>query len=224
MFKIMTNARTVRVQELKVEKRNAGTPNEFDAKSILFTVASNRPYSVVKKDANGVVIMQDGQPVKERPSDFILCKATGNLAQTIADHCSSKKAIVGGEQTISRFLSLEGHLETYKSLKPVKLDKIVNIAGKDYKIEFDTKVEVDASIFVVSEIVDFLDSKPVTTAPSKPVEETIKISEVGANTGAPAVDTNVQLNNNAEVVGESLANVGEGYLPPAPNSTEDCPF
>lgn len=227
MFKLLTNARTVKVFELKVEKRNAGTTNEFDAKSILFTVASNRPYAITKKNPDGSVVMLNGVPAKERQSDFFLCKATGNLAQTIADHCADTKPVVGGAPgaitTISRFLSLEGHLENYKSMKPVKMEKIVNIAGKDYKIEFDTKIEVDATIFIVHDIVDFLDSKPVTgVSSSKSVTETVKISEVPLASTTP--DATVQLNNNAQVSPSTGTPVDDGEFIAVPPTEEECPF
>jgi hypothetical protein len=219
-FFMNTNARTVWVDELKVEKRKGNDGQEYDAKSILFCVASNRPYSVVKKDSNGNPITENGQVVRERPSDFLLCKATGNVAQVIADHCSEKRADGSGKQ-ISRHLSLYGHLETYKTLKPVKMDKVVNINGTNYKVEFDTKIEVDAQIFIVHDINDFLDSKPTSEAKANKVEETIKITAVSDSEATATTNTNVALNDNAKLVAPPV--VPEGVALPEGGDTE-CPF
>lgn len=219
-FFMNTNARTVWVDELKVEKRKGNDGQEYDAKSILFCVASNRPYSVVKKDSNGNPITENGQVVRERPSDFLLCKAIGNVAQVIADHCSEKRADGSGKQ-ISRYLSLYGHLETYKTLKPVKMDKVININGTNYKVEFDTKIEVDAQIFIVHDINDFLDSKPTSEAKANKVEETIKITAVSDSEATATTNTNVALNDNAELVAPPV--VPEGVVLPEGVDTE-CPF
>ena len=220
MFSLNTNGRTVWVEEMKVEKKNAGLSNEYDAKSILFCIASNRPYSVTKKDAAGNVVMLNGLPVKERPTDFMLCKATSNVAQIISDHCSTKKTAIAGqnEKVVSRFLSLAGYVETYKSLKPVKISKDVAIKGENFKIDFDTKVEVDAQIFIVTDVIDFLDSKPVTEVVNPKVTENITVTAIPATTinapttiagteGSPELDENARI---AKAAADAYANQANG--------------
>ena len=83
MFRVNAVCRTVWVKDLVTEKRN-GANGEYDAKSILFRVASDRNYKRT--------IVKDGQQVEERPTDFVLCRANGGTAQVIADNCTAKDA------------------------------------------------------------------------------------------------------------------------------------
>lgn len=147
---LRTNAivRTVWVKDLVVEKRQ-GPNGEFDAKSILFRIATNRNYTRT--------VTKDGQQVEERPTDFILCRANGATAQIIQDNCS---AVGPDGKVISRHLALYGHIETYVTDRIFKIENMpVSINGQTYNLTFDTTQKVDGHIFIVDEI-EFLDPKP----------------------------------------------------------------
>lgn len=148
MLRVNAEVRTVWVKDLVTEKRQ-GPNGEFDAKSILFRVATNRNYTRT--------IMKDGQQVEERPTDFILCRANGATAQVIADNCT---AVDAEGKLISRHLNLYGHIETYISDRTFKVENFpVGINGVTYNLTFDTTQKVDGHIFIVDEI-EFLDPKP----------------------------------------------------------------
>ncbi len=148
MLRTIANGRTVWVKDLVVEKRQ-GPSGEFDAKSILFRIATNRNYTRT--------VTKDGQQVEERPTDFILCRANGATAQVIADNCS---AVDANGKIISRHLELIGHIETYVTDRTFKIENLpVAINGQTYNLNFDTTQKVDGHIFIVDEI-EFLDPKP----------------------------------------------------------------
>lgn len=147
MLRLSTNARTVWVGELKTESKVGADGQPYISKQILFRVASNRDYTV-NKVVNGVT-------VKERPSDFIFCKATGSIAQAIADYASAKDA---SGKLVSRHLSLHGSLETYTTYKDMQIN--ANVGGQVQAIQF--KAEVEQTIFIVKEL-DFLDSSSKAT-------------------------------------------------------------
>lgn len=176
---LRTNAviRTVWVKDLVVEKRQ-GPNGEFDAKSILFRIATDRNYTRT--------VTKDGQQVEERPTDFILCRANGNTAQIIKDNCTAVDPATG--KTVSRHLALYGHIETYVTDRTFKIENMpLNIEGVGtVNVSFDTVQKVDGHIFVVDEI-EFLDPKPqpkvqagtttvtnvqVATAQAQPVQAT----------------------------------------------------
>lgn len=170
MFRINTIARTVDVHELKVENKMGADGKTYESKSITFKVATNRNYTI-SKTVNGVI-------TKERPTDFMFCKAIGSLAQAIADHASERKA---DGKIVSRRIELVGHLETYTSLKKTVIEQLVPIGDKKYNIKFNAEIPVDQTIFIVKEL-DFLDS-----ATKAPVGGTI-----------PAKDTSFQVTEVAE--------------------------
>ena len=147
MLRLSTNARTVWVGDLKTESKVGADGQPYISKQILFRVASNRDYTV-NKVVNGVT-------VKERPSDFIFCKATGSIAQAIADYASAKDA---AGKLVSRHLSLHGSLETYTTYKDMQIN--ANVGGQVQAIQF--KAEVEQTIFIVKEL-DFLDSSSKAT-------------------------------------------------------------
>lgn len=149
MFRSNAEVRTVWVKELQTEKRQ-GPNGEFDAKSILFRVASNRNYTRT--------VTKDGQQVEERPTDFILCRANGSTAQVIADNCS---AVDANGKLISRHLNIYGHIETYVTDRTFKVENLpLSIANVGtVNVSFDTTQKVDGHIFIVDEI-EFLDPKP----------------------------------------------------------------
>lgn len=157
MFRTNAVVRTVWVKELTSEKRQ-GNNGEYDAKSILFRVASDRNYTRT--------VMKDGKQVQERPTDFALCRANGALAEVIANHCTAKN---GEGKLISRHLYLDGHFEMYQSKRNFKIENSpVNIDGVTYNLNFDTKQNVDGLIFVVDEM-EFLDKKPTPTTQAQGV-------------------------------------------------------
>lgn len=142
MLRLTTNARTVWVGDLKTETKVGNDGKPYISKSILFRVASNRDYTI-NKVVNGVT-------VKERPSDFIFCKANGSVAQAIHDYASAKDT---SGKTISRHLALHGSLETYTTKKAMQVNATIN--GQIQAIPFE--VEVEQTIFIVRDL-DFLDS------------------------------------------------------------------
>lgn len=149
MLRTICSGRTVWVKELVTEKRQ-GPNGEFDAKSILFRIATPRNYTRT--------VTKDGQQVEERPTDFILCRANGSTAQVIADNCS---AVGPDGKLISRHLELIGHIETYVTDRTFKVENLpLSIANVGtVNVSFDTTQKVDGHIFVVDEI-EFLDPKP----------------------------------------------------------------
>ena len=147
---LRTNAivRTVWIKDLVTEKRQ-GPNGEFDAKSILFRIATNRNYTRT--------VLKDGQQVEERPTDFILCRANGQTAQIISDNC---KAVDETGKPISRLLALYGHIETFVQDRTFKVENLpVGINGQTYNLTFDTTQKVDGHIFIVDDV-EFLDPKP----------------------------------------------------------------
>ena len=159
------NARTVAiVRDLRVEKRQ-GANGEFESKDILFRIAVDRDYKVTRQE--------NGKTISERPTDFWLAKATGNVAQIFADHCSATKE---DGKLISRHLLLSGNFENYQNTRNVKakVQPQVNINGQIYQLDLEVEVPVENNsntIFIVDSI-EFLDSNPANRTTS------------GGNTGA----------------------------------------
>ena len=153
------NARTVAiVRDLRVEKRQ-GANGEFESKDILFRIAVDRDYKVTRQE--------NGKTISERPTDFWLAKATGNVAQIFADHCSATKE---DGKLISRHLLLSGNFENYQNTRNVKakVQPQVNINGQTYQLDLEVEVPVENNsntIFIVDSI-EFLDSNPANRTPS----------------------------------------------------------
>lgn len=186
MLRTYAEVRTVWVKELVTEKRQ-GANGEFDAKSILFRVATPRNYTRT--------VMKDGQQVEERPSDFILCRANGATAQVIADNCS---AVDAEGKHVSRHLNIYGHIETYLADRTFKVENMpVGINGQTYNLTFDTVQKVDGHIFIVDEI-EFLDPKPQPKVQAGQVT----VSNVQV---APVQAQPVQVQNTAPVVTTPVA-------------------
>ena len=175
MLRTIAEARTVWVKELVTEKRQ-GPNGEFDAKSILFRVATDRNYTRT--------VTKDGQQVEERPTDFILCRANGITAQVIADNCTAVDPATGKQ--ISRYLLLIGHIEVYTQDRTFKIENlpldIQNVGTVN--VSFDTTQKVDGHIFIVDEI-KFLDPKPQP----KVQAGNVTVSNVQATVAQPAVQT-----------------------------------
>ena len=153
------NARTVAiVRDLRVEKRQ-GANGEFESKDILFRIAVDRDYKVTRQE--------NGKTISEHPTDFWLAKATGNIAQIFADHCSATKE---DGKLISRHLLLSGNFENYQNTRNVKakVQPQVNINGQIYQLDLEVEVPVENNsntIFIVDGI-EFLDSNPANRTPS----------------------------------------------------------
>lgn len=183
---LRTNAviRTVWIKDLVVEKRQ-GPNGEFDAKSILFRIATDRNYTRT--------VTRDGQQVEERPTDFILCRANGATAQVIADNCMAVDPATGKQ--ISRHLALYGHIEVYTQDRTFKIENLpLNISNVGtINVSFDTTQKVDGHIFIVDEI-EFLDPKPQPKVQAgnvtvSNVQATVQTAPVAQTTVQPTAQT-----------------------------------
>lgn len=210
MLRVTCNGRTVWVKDLVTEKRQ-GPNGEFDAKSILFRIATPRNYTRT--------ITRDGQQVEERPTDFILCRANGNTAQVIADNCS---AVGADGKLISRHLGLTGHIETYVTDRTFKVENLpLSIANVGtVNVSFDTTQKVDGHIFIVDEI-EFLDPKPqpkvqAGTATVSNVQVAVATPTQGtpAQEVAPVAQATVQTATPVQ----TQANVAQATAQPAQNT------
>ena len=232
MLRVNAIVRTVWIKDLQVEKRQ-GANGEFDAKSILFRIATNRNYTRT--------VMKDGQQIEERPTDFILCRANGATAQVIADNCS---AVDANGKLVSRHLALYGHIETYVSDRTFKVENMpVGINGQNYNLTFDTVQKVDGHIFIVDEI-EFLDPKPqpkvqagqvtvsnvqVAPAQAQPVQATAPIAQPVQNVApaqvqAPVVQNPVAVQVAQPVVQNPVAGAMNPPVVPEGYTGEASPF
>ena len=144
-MKVVMDARTVAiVKDLTIEQRS-GINGSFESKEVLFRIAVDRDYKVTK--------YENGQPVQSNPTDFFLAKATGNIAQAFADHCTAKKE---NGKLASRHLLLTGAFETYQKDRIVTQTVPVNFSGQTYNIDVSLSVPDTNYIFVV-ESMKFLD-------------------------------------------------------------------
>ena len=220
-------ARTVWVKDLQVEKRQ-GQNGEYDSKTILFNVATDRNYKIDEPQP-------DGSTKKVNPTDFYLCRAKGEVAQRIADFCSAKN---GEGKTISRRLNLYGHMETYKHPRTFSPTANVQLGAEVYPVTITHEEMLDGVVFIVEEF-EFLDSNPAnrnnngtTTTPvatiGTPVQGQTVAPQVVTTPAQPVVQSTAQ--NTQPVV----QNVQNAMNPPvnvatqAPvvngNIDEECPF
>lgn len=224
---LVGNARIFSMGEVKLGKRTNYEGVEVDTKSLLFKIVTHRNYSVPKKDAGGNFIMKDGQVVKERPADFILCKVTDRLVDVIVNNMEYElDATNNTKKLVSRRVELTGHIETYTTSKKVKIKKNVSFNGAIGEVEFDADVPYDAFIFVVDSV-DFLDPKqtsplavapaPTGTAPTDVVQ--MKVVTPGANTNA-TLTPGANIAPAPVVTGDTVILNGEGQ----PIDPDDCPF
>lgn len=127
-FKITTMCRTTgRVSDLvtKVDEKT-----NVERKSIFFTVVSDRPYKVTKTVG--------GKETSESISDYVFCRATGNIAELIDKSCkypSGKKDKKGKDIYVSRLLELTGHLETFESKIPVEVKNSIYLSVLDKNVQ-----------------------------------------------------------------------------------------
>lgn len=146
------DARTVAiVKPLETTKRN-GANGEFESKTILLRIAVDRDYKTTRTE--------NGKTISEYPTDFWLAKATGAVAQAIADNCAQFK---DDGKLVSRHLLLNGSFEGYQSTRKQKINAQpqVNINGQIYQLNLDLDVDVPTNntIFVIDSF-RFLDKKP----------------------------------------------------------------
>ena len=197
---------TAWVGELETVNRKDASGNPYQAKSILFRVATRREYNITRE--------VNGEQVKERPTDFISCKATGHVAQLIKDYASSRKADGG---LVSRIVELSGHFETYKTKKEDKkvIERVekrrINVNGQIYEIDLPIsvesvhEVEYWQTIFMVDSI-NFWDSNAseTTTAVSAPVRTVDTTAVISATPVLEATETSInEVVAKAEIVEET---------------------
>lgn len=208
MFRGQMNVRTVWVKDLVVEKKQ-GKNGEYEDKTVYLNVATDRNYKMDEKQP-------DGSVKKVVPTDFYLCRAKGDVAQRIVDFCSAKNA---EGKTISRRLTLIGHMETYK--KTVEYKPSANFKFKDgnvYPITIPHKEVQDRVVFVVEEF-EFLDSNPANKNNANNEELVPTIGEpiqVTEETVVQNVETQNTMNPPVEVATQA----------PVATTTcdEECPF
>jgi hypothetical protein len=226
MLRGSMSVRTVWVKDLVVEKRQ-GQNGEFESKTILLNVATDRNYKVDQKQP-------DGSVKKVVPTDFYLCRAKGDVAQRIADFCSAKNA---EGKTISRRLNLFGHMETYK--KGQTFSPTANMQfpdGNVYPVTITHEEQIDGTVFIIEEF-EFLDSNPankdnnaVKTAPvatigapvqgQTPVQNVAPAQTATVQATAPAQTANVTTVMNPPVSAEVAT-----QAPVVANTNgEECPF
>lgn len=177
------NARTVAmVKPLTVEKRN-GANGEFESKTILFRIAVDRDYKTTRTE--------NGKTISEYPTDFWLAKATGAVAQALADNCTATKE---DGKLVSRHLLLNGNFEKYNSVRKqkVSLQTQANINGQIYQlnlVDVEADVQQDNTIFVIDSFM-FLDKKPET---AKPANQNVSVANVSSVTPVPIPGGNPQI-------------------------------
>ena len=172
MLSINTVGRTVRVSELQKATGTRTDGTTYENKSIYFTIASDRSYK-----------QKDGT----HKSDFIACRANGELAQTIANYASEKKE---DNTIVSRLVYLQGSLETYQSKREVDATLKANIGGTNYNVSGKVPVTQDNVIFVVTHLqfLDYKESTKVTTTTTATATATVavEVAAEGSPNGATA--------------------------------------
>ena len=209
MLRANMSARTVWVKDLVVEKRN-GQNGEFESKTILLNVATDRNYKVDQKQP-------DGSVKKVVPTDFYLCRAKGEVAQRIADFCSAKNA---EGKTISRRLNLFGHMETYKKTQQFTPTANVQLGESVYPVTITHEEQLDGVVFIIEEF-EFLDSNPAnkennavkqapvaTIGAPQPAQTPVQVT-------APANNVTTAMNPPVEVVTQA---------PVVNDNGDECPF
>lgn len=168
MLSINTVGRTVRVSELQKATGTRTDGTTYENKSIYFTIASDRSYKA-----------KDGT----HKSDFIACRANGELAQTIANYASEKKE---DNSIVSRLVYLQGSLETYQSKREVDATLKANIGGTNYNVSGKVPVTQDNVIFVVTHLqfLDYKESTKVTTTATATATATVEVAAEGSPNGA----------------------------------------
>jgi len=152
--------RTVNIFPLNT-KTIQGPNGPYEVNSIMMVVAAtrNRKETVYE---NGVAkIGTDGQPIKEKKSDFLLVKATGEDAKAVDQYVRSYRTENGAPKLNSRHLFIQGTLETYDKEEEIEINKKINAGGVDYDVKFKEIFKHTKTIIMMDGF-EFLDSKPVT--------------------------------------------------------------
>lgn len=163
MLKTFCVGNTAWVGELQTKEITGTDGKPFTSQSIMFRIATKRDY-YVSRTVNGEV-------VRERPTDFFSCKATGALAKLIADYASDKRE---DGKLVSRLVELSGHMETYKAKRTENKTHQFQIGDSLCEAEIAHEYEVVEHIFMVDSL-NFLDSnksesaKPSTSKPTGPI-------------------------------------------------------
>lgn len=163
MLKTFCVGNTAWVGELQTKEVTGADGKPFTSQSIMFRIATKRDYYITRT--------VNGEQLRERPTDFFSCKATGALAKLIADYASDKKE---DGKLVSRLVELSGHMETYKSKRIEKKVHQFQIGDDLCEAEIEHEVETVEHIFMVDSL-NFLDSnksegaKPVATKISGPI-------------------------------------------------------
>jgi len=146
-MKVYGIGRTVRIiRPYKVEVRN-GKNGNFESRMVMWTLATDREYTQA-------VTKPDGTVAQERVTDFVICRATGPVADRFNQYCSAmKKDENGNDKLVSRRLLVEGHLERYSSTRT-------------QQVQFDNGMIANVSLpedreIIVVESIQFLDADPV---------------------------------------------------------------
>ena len=150
--------RTVNLIKPYTVENKTGKNGSWTSEEALFTGATDRPYAST--------VVENGQSIKRRESDFFLFKVRGDLARVFHDNCELFDA---NGKLLSRRLFLQGYIETYSkangaSYNYVGYNGVVRTHQADTK---DTKV-----IFVVTSI-EFLDARPKVEIPVQNVPQGI---------------------------------------------------
>lgn len=170
-LRVISDGRTVSiVSPFEVVKRN-GTNGEFEQKSILFKVAFKRNYKQNLQKA-------DGSTERGYGTDFLLVKATGEVAEAFNKNCTATNA---EGKLISRHILIDGRLETYSKPRPINVQ--ANINGQLYNIQ--TEVPNSSNMILVADQITYLDSNPNKKTESGPAP--VNVTPVGAGEAQGAV-------------------------------------
>jgi hypothetical protein len=152
-FNVFCDVRTVgQISNLTKFKDKKGEEVSF----ITFKVVSNREYKSNFKIGD--------KAVNDYQSDFIFCKAVGNIADMIerskeVQSTKEYKGVVTNKYK-SIHIALRGKIETYtKARNAETITKIVTISGNSAKVEFKPTMNVLETILSVDHI-EFLDKNP----------------------------------------------------------------
>lgn len=219
MFRVNAEVRTVWVKDVVETTGKDKEGNEYKSKSILFRVASRRNYTRP--------VTKDGKTTDEYPTDYMLCRANGKVADIIANNC---KFTDENGKLISRHLNIYGHIETFVQERKFTVDDLtIELNGEDISVDpFETVQKVDNYIFIVNDL-EFLDPKPQKEeqqSTGTKAKATIKGKSTGTATKAKAktktdnavesTDNNADAEENVQTM--NTPDVPEGF------TGEECPF
>lgn len=198
MLKTFCVGNTAWVGDLQTKEVTGADGKPFTSQSIMFRIATKRDYYITRT--------VNGEQLRERPTDFFSCKATGALAKLIADYASDRKE---DGKLVSRLVELSGHMETYKSKRVEKKTHRFQIGNDLCEAEIEHEVETMEHIFMVDSL-NFLDSNKSESAKTSTTKSTEPIA-VRVVSAVPQAETPKAEEKPAPVVEETKA--------PATNTT-----